>query len=143
MKRINNMRVVLDTNVLLVSVSRSSKYNWLYQALLDSKYEFLYTTEILLEYEEIISEKFSPQVANNVIRSIVESKTTFPITIYYNFNLIHTDTSDNKFVDCAFAGNANYLVTNDKHFNIVKKNKFPKINVINIVEFKQILFFEN
>ena len=46
---------------------------------------------------------------------------------------------DNKFVDCAIASNAHYLATNDKHFNILKGIEFPKVQVINVNEFSQIL----
>lgn len=58
---------------------------------------------------------------------------------YFDLNLISDDYDDNKFVNCAFANNVNYLVTNDRHFNILKKIEFPKINVINIEKFIDIL----
>jgi uncharacterized protein len=40
--------------------------------------------------------------------------------IFFNWSLIEHDKDDNKFCDLAIAGNADYLVTNDAHFNIVK-----------------------
>lgn len=46
---------------------------------------------------------------------------------------------DNKFSDCAFAGNVHYLVTNDKHFNVLSSIPFPKINVISLEVFKNVL----
>lgn len=46
---------------------------------------------------------------------------------------------DNKFVDCAIASNADYLVTNDKHFDILKKVDFPKVNTIKIDKFIKFL----
>jgi predicted nucleic acid-binding protein len=46
---------------------------------------------------------------------------------------------DNKFVDCAIAGNADYLVSNDKHFNCLKNIEFPKLNLLNIDEFMDLL----
>jgi len=41
--------------------------------------------------------------------------------IYYNFNLITEDEDDNKFVDCVIASNAIFLVSNDRHFQVLKK----------------------
>jgi len=38
-------------------------------------------------------------------------------TSYFNLNIITADPDDNKFVDCAFASNADYIVTNDSDFN--------------------------
>ena len=49
------------------------------------------------------------------------------------------DPDDNKFINCAFAANVHYLVTNDKHFNILKTTSFPKINLLKIQEFMEIL----
>lgn len=64
--------IVLDTNILLVSVSSRSKYHWLYQALLNDKYQLAITADILLEYEEMIGTHWNNNVALNVIRSITE-----------------------------------------------------------------------
>jgi len=50
-----------------------------------------------------------------------------------------SDKDDNKFVDCAVAGNADYLVSNDKHFNCLKEVEFPKLNVVTIDAFVQLL----
>jgi uncharacterized protein len=46
---------VIDTNVLLVSVSAKSKYHWLYQAILQKKIAIAFSNDILTEYEEVIS----------------------------------------------------------------------------------------
>lgn len=46
--------------------------------------------------------------------------------IFFRWNLIAQDADDNKYVDCAIAGNADILVTNDKHFNALKKIGIPK-----------------
>ncbi len=52
---------------------------------------------------------------------------------------IEADPNDNKFVDCAVAARADYIVTEDKHFNELRKVSFPKINVIGVDEFRQCL----
>ena len=33
---------------------------------------------------------------------------------------------DNKFVDCAFAANATYIVSDDKHYDVLKEVDFPQ-----------------
>jgi predicted nucleic acid-binding protein len=55
--------------------------------------------------------------------------------IFFHWSLIEHDKEDNKFCDLAIAGNADYLVTNDSHFNIVKLNRFPPVNIISGNEF--------
>jgi len=133
------IKIILDTNILLVSISEYSKYHWLYKALLNKEFNIYITNEILTEYEEIITKKLSINTAKSVIRTLLELSNVIPTTIYYKTNFIVSDIDDNKFVDCAFASNSDFLVTNDKHFNIVKEIKFPKINIIKLHEFKQIL----
>jgi len=134
------LKIIIDTNILLVSISEYSKYHWLYKALLNKEFNIYITNEILTEYEEIITKKLSINTAKSVIRTLLELSNVIPTTIYYKTNFIVSDIDDNKFVDCAFASNCDFLVTNDdKHFNIVKEIKFPKINIIKLHEFKQIL----
>lgn len=61
------------------------------------------------------------------------------ITQYFKWRLIEADPDDNKFVDCAIAANAEYLATEDNHFQVLKNFPFPKIQVINLEELKTIL----
>ncbi len=129
-------RVVVDTNVLLVSISSFSKYHWIYQLIIRKEIEVFITNEILTEYFEIISKKFDLKTAKSVIRTLIELDNVNRMQIYFNFNLIKNDPDDNKFVDCAISSNADFLLTNDRDFNILKKTAFPKVNVINIEEFR-------
>lgn len=69
------LRVVVDTNVLLVAVSSRSPYHWLYQALIDERYKLLVSNSILLEYEEVIARNMSQVVAHNVLGVLEESIT--------------------------------------------------------------------
>jgi len=53
----------------------------------------------------------------------------------FKYHVIFNAIKENKFVDCALAANADFLVTNDKHFKILKKIDFPKIETIRAEEF--------
>jgi putative PIN family toxin of toxin-antitoxin system len=134
----NKPRVVLDTNVLLVSISSKSDTHWLLQGLLQEEFELIISNEILSEYEEIISRKFSVEVARDVIRTLLLLPNVGRSEIYYKWSLITADEDDNKFADCAVASNADFLVTNDKHFDHLKEITFPQIKVINISEFRKL-----
>ena len=67
------------------------------------------------------------------------NKNTVPIVRYFEWNIVENDPDDNKFVDCAVAANADYIVTEDKHFNILKRISFPSITVINASQFGRAL----
>jgi len=135
----NKIRVVLDTNILLVSISSKSKYHWIFSNLLNNKYEMYVTNEVLLEYEEIISSKYNPEVGQDVIRTLLLLENVILVTPFFKWNLIEEDKDDNKFVDCYLISNSDVLVTNDKHFNILKEIDFPKVNIIKIDLFENIL----
>ena len=79
--------------------------------------------------------KTNANIAHNVTEAIARLHTTVFLDVYYHFRLIEEDVDDNKFVDCAVAANAEYIVTNDTHFNILKHINWPKLIVINIKEF--------
>jgi uncharacterized protein len=61
------------------------------------------------------------------------------VDVFFQLNIINIDPGDNKFIDCAFVGNAHYIVTEDNHFNILLLIDFPKTPVISAEEPKQIL----
>ena len=132
-------KVVLDTNCLVMALSRHSEYYPVWQGIRTGKYVLCVSNDIISEYQEIIAQKTSEVVANNVVRTLLESPFVELIDPYYHLELIVADPDDNKFVDCAFAANATYIVSNDKHFDVLKKIKYPPLQVIKLIEFLQIL----
>ena len=64
------MKVVIDTNVLVSALSKKSQYHWLIRQILDEKFDIHVTSDILLEYEEILIQKYSHAVANNFITAL-------------------------------------------------------------------------
>ena len=132
------IKVVLDTNVLVSALSSRSAYHWLITALFNEKFNVYITGDILLEYHEILERKYSATTANHFIAALQLLQTVHFTHIYYRWQLLQ-DADDNKFADCAIAANADYLVTNDRDFNILKRINFPKISVVTIQEFEKIL----
>ncbi len=132
------MRIVLDTNIFLVSVSPKSNYHWVFQKFLTEEYTLCVTTDILQEYEEIIGNHMGEEIANYVLQILENAVNVEFVAKYFRWNLIENDPDDNKFVDCAIVSNAKYIVTQDKHFDILKSIEFPKVEVINIEIFKRV-----
>ena len=129
--------IVLDTNCLLQSLSRRGKYYDVWEAFILGKYTLCVTTEILAEYEEIIASHMSPQAAKLAIEMILRANNVRRIDAQYRFGLITVDKDDNKFVDCAIVGNAEFIVSDDKHFNVLKDIPFPHVKVKKLIEFQQ------
>ncbi len=133
------MKVVLDTNILLVSIAKKSPYRIIFDSLLNNKFDLIISNDILSEYTEIIALKTNIMVATNVSEMLLALSNVQKQDVFYKWNLIDADKDDNKFVDCAIAGNADYLVSNDKHFNCLKTIEFPKLSLLGIDEFMDLL----
>lgn len=101
------MKIVLDTNVLLVCISDRSRLHWLFHAPLSQQFTLCVTTDILTEYAEIIGLHMGSIASESVLGIIENLPGTELITTYYRFNLL-ADEDDNKFVDCAIASNADF-----------------------------------
>jgi len=130
------MKIVLDTNCLLRSVPPKSKYHIILTFLQRGFYTLCYSNEILMEYEELLMRFYPYSLTYNILNFIINSAYTLQVNPHYKWNLIVTDTDDNKFVDCALNAGADYIVTNDKHFNILNEIEFPPIKVIDIDIFR-------
>ena len=96
-------------------------------------------SDILNEYEEILTQKTTAEIARNVVKTIMRLNTTVFQRVYYHFGLIETDPDDNKFVDCAIAVDAEYIVSNDTHFNVLKHVDWPRLTIIDIKDFTKLI----
>jgi uncharacterized protein len=103
--------------------------------LYDGAFELWITNDILLEYEEKTTDIFSKETAELLLGAFALLPNLKKTDVYYQLQLIMQDVDDNKFSDCAFGCNAHYLVTNDKHFNVLKSIDFPAINTITLEDF--------
>ncbi len=135
-------KIVLDTNCLLMSLPKISPYRKIWDDFLAGKLILCVTNEIVEEYLEIIEQKTTAEIANNVISVILSQKNVEFVTPYYKMHLIQADEDDNKFVDCAFTAGASCIVSNDAHFKILNEINFPKIYVYRIKEFMNLLLRE-
>ena len=133
------MDIVLDTNCLLMSLSRRSPYYPVWREFVDGKYTLCVTNEILSEYEEKLIEKVGQEIASNVITAILDLPNTKMVQVFYHLRLITSDPDDDKFVDCAFKANARFIVTQDHHYDVLKQTPFPYIDIIGIDEFIRVL----
>ena len=130
-------RLVLDTNSLLQCISRRSAFHEIWLSFLDGRNLLCVTNEILIEYEEILERETSHEFALLAMNVIINNPYTMFVTPYYHFNLIKLDPDDNKFVDCAVAGNARFVVTEDRHYKILEEIDFPKVDIIGLDDMLQ------
>jgi uncharacterized protein len=133
------MKVVIDTNILLVCISPRSNANWLWESLLAGKFDICVTTDILAEYAEIIGREMGMEASEIALDIITDLENTHFIQKYFSWNLIEADPDDNKFIDCAIAAGAKYLVSEDKHFKALRQFPFFQVELVSLETFKSIL----
>jgi len=133
------MKIVLDTNSLIQSVPRQSRYHVVWESLVRGENILCVTNEILEEYVEVLQRLTDYETAELIVKTIVNSSFVELVTPYYHFEMIKADPDDNKFVDCAITAGARFVVTNDHHYDILRTISFPYVDVISLTDFMALL----
>lgn len=134
-----HMIIVIDTNCFLAILPKSSRYRPIFDAYRKGKFQIAISTEILNEYAEIFAKQMNDEISDNLVSLILKQPNTIKTEIYYRWALITADYDDNKFVDTAISANADFILTVDKHFNILKIISFPNVKTIGIDEFLELI----
>ena len=112
------MKVVIDTNILVSAVLKGRVPRDVLQFIFDNPdWQWIASEEIVVEYKEVLSRrKF--KLTDEVICEWVEIIDTFIILIDVNLEVdFPTDRKDEKFLACAMAAEADFLITGDSDFN--------------------------
>jgi uncharacterized protein len=132
------MKVVLDTNIVFSMIKPTSSCYWSRKAIEYGLLTVCITSDILSEYEEILARQYGEEIATLFLDALdALPNVHYQLKSYY-FRLIPVDQDDEKFADCAIVSNVDYLVTNDRHFEVLKTIQFPIIRVVNDREFAAI-----
>lgn len=128
------LRLVIDTNVFLVSLAAHYKLHWIFQSLIVGKFDLCITNEIIKEYEEIVGSRYSLSKTDATLDFLLLLPNVVQVTPYFRWNLLD-DKDDNKFVDCALAGGCDFIVSNDKEFRKLTLIAFPPLKVLTVEQF--------
>ncbi|MBC6432870.1 putative toxin-antitoxin system toxin component, PIN family [Nostoc sp. HG1] len=112
------MKVVIDTNVLVSAVLKGRVPRNVIQFIFDNPdWQWIASEEIIVEYKEVLSRsKF--KLTDQVRGEWFEIIDTFLTLIDVNFEVdFPRDRKDAKFLACAMAAEADFLITGDSDFN--------------------------
>jgi predicted nucleic acid-binding protein len=114
-------KIVLDTNIFISAI------------LFDGKPE-----AIISEISDVLSRKFywEEWKIERVISDIMEF--TKVITTRKSVSLIKNDSSDNRILECALEGNAQYIISGDKK-HLLPLKEFRGIEILTPNEFLNII----
>ena len=132
------MKVIVDTNILVSAVLRGRTPKEVIQFIIDTPdCDWLVSKEILEEYKQVLSRpkfKLTPEIINqwwfvlDTVTRVVE------VTNVVDFP---RDRKDAKFLACALATDADFLLTGDKDFEEAKN--LGKTRIISVSLFKRLL----
>lgn len=118
------MTVVLDTNVVLQARATGHVFHVILEELLAGRFALAFSTAILLEYEEILTVRVGAtrwqQFAATLDAISRWQNNVRRVEPAFRFHLIAADPDDDKFADCAIAAEAEWIVTEDAHFEVLK-----------------------
>jgi putative PIN family toxin of toxin-antitoxin system len=113
------IRVVLDTNVVVSAVlTRGGAESHALDLAAARKIQLHVTRSILTEYEEVLRRPKFSRVSRKAIDGALELIRRVAIVVNPKETLaVSSDEDDNRFLECAEAADADYLVTgNKRHF---------------------------
>ena len=117
------MIVCIDTNLLVQLFGRKSPVRAIAIALMDGRIEFAVSTAILLEYEEVAAAMYGQVFAREVMNFLdlaTASGFVRHLAPQFHFRLLTADPDDDIFADCAIAAGAEYIITEDRHFEALR-----------------------
>jgi len=136
------MRIVVDTNVLVSATYWKGDSYKVIRIANERQMTIMMSREITEEYYKVIkSDEVTEKVekknlmAEKIITKVInESVVVEPKDKLF---IIKEDPDDDKFLECAVEGDAEYLVSRDKH--LLKLKKYKGIDIIKPEEFLRII----
>ena len=131
-------KVVLDTNVFVSAVLAKGLSSVLLERWKAGKFTLLFSPVIFDEYFEVIARpKFDQQERD--IRALAEllAERAVALTPRLKIDVCKEDPDDNKFLECAVAGAADFIVSGDQH--LLRLKEYQGIKIVTIKEFFQAL----
>ena len=135
-----NLRVVLDTNVFISGIFWEGNYcSQIINAWKEKKIILVSSLEIIQELTDTLRD-FKIDMDGELIRewrnTIIENSVMVaPIKI---LGVVKDDPKDNKFFEAAIAGNAQYLVSQDKK-HVLKIPEYCGVKTIHPEEFVKLI----
>ncbi len=129
------MRVVLDTNTIVSALlfpGTASRLVTLWQA---RRITPLVSRSIIEEYLRVLAYP-KLHLTDTEVRSLIEEEVlpfVEAVPVRGRLRAVRRDTTDNKFVECAVAGRAAYLVTGDRDLRELRS--FRRIPIVTVGEF--------
>ncbi len=133
----NKLRLILDTNVFMVSLAPQYKYRWIYDYLIQGRFELALSNEILTEYHEQIVLRYGIERTDAQLDYLFLLPNIVLINPSFHWQRVENDKDDDKFVDCYFASQSDHIISNDRHLRGLPTDEFPPLSVLSYDDFER------
>ena len=129
------VKIIPDTNwYVSATINRRSRRR-LYEFLLNSQFQILYSTELLREYKEVIGRN---KFRKNVSKTIAARFLSLTLPKLKNIETksavrLSRDSKDNFLLALALKSNADYLITGDDDLLVL--NQVGRTKIVSMSEF--------
>jgi len=131
-------KVVLDTNIIISVFGWSGKPRKIFELALNDKIELITSPQLISELKRVSDYPrfdFSNELKKEIIDLILEISTI--VTTKTRINIIKDDPSDNRLLETALCGNADFIITGDKH--LLNLKEYRGIKILTAAEFLELL----
>ena len=131
------IRAVLDTNIFISALIFGGPPSQLVALGIEGKFKMLTSPVLLDELDEKLRTKFNASSAQaEKTRSALESACDVISTLPH-LAIIKADLDDDRVLECAVAGHADYIVSGDRH--LLTLETFHGIAILTVRQFLDIL----
>jgi putative PIN family toxin of toxin-antitoxin system len=133
------MRIVMDTNVLVSAFGWDGNERTVLLETLSGEHDLLISADIITEFIHVFSyKKFSHIPVEKICHFLeIMMETSVLIDVKTRISIVKGDPEDNRILECAVDGNADYIVSGDKHLLDLKVYK--GIEILNARSFLEIV----
>jgi len=137
------LRVVIDTNVLISGfISRESYPAKLVDGWVEKRFDPVVSEEIIREYREVLTrDRFSALGSVEERLKLLDALLSFEHVVLVNprerICMVKDDPGDDIFLECATAGECEFIISGDQH--LLKLKQYKNIKVITAKEFVELL----
>lgn len=132
------MRAVIDTNVFISGIHWTGDSEKILFMWCDKKFELISSIKIIEEITESLKNFKIPLSIEDIYmweKMILEN--SLLVEPEEKIEIVKDDSDDNKFVEAAIAGKADYIITQDNH--LLKIKEFRGIKILTPKQFLDIL----
>jgi putative PIN family toxin of toxin-antitoxin system len=137
------VNVVLDTNIVvsryLSPLGNPARLLTMWE---QGVFELAVSEPILAEYQRVLAYpriRDRHQMSDEEIAAVVDGFRSFAVLVEptVSRDVVQDDPSDNKFLECALAAGAEYVVSGDPH--LLRIGHYAEIQILRLAEFRLLL----